>query len=498
MSFPVLNHHASVGLLLLDSEKQCVFSDPRACQLLADYGLGEDADLAGRLLAASEQGYLVAGVGEERRRLDVCSGGLEVRGGSCTYVLLSEKPALHSGVEQVLVQCRALQAAPFAVIITDTDGVIEWANPAFEEMTGYKPGDFLGRRASILKSGRHPECFYQDIFKTLLEGRVWKGELINRRKDGSLFDEEMIAIPIPGPDGVIRQFIAMKQDISHRSRLVREKEQLQVQLSHTNKMEAIGQLAAGIAHEINSPTQFVNDNLHFLKKSCSAILAILDGLDEHMREHGPLSGVITEQWTRLDYPFTREEVPQAILEAIDGIARIAGIVKAMKEFSHPGMHSKSKADLNHAIQNTVTVSKNEWKYAAEMKLDLAERLPLVDCNLGEINQVLLNLIVNAAHTIQDRIKAEEWKEKGAITITTRHLAEAGEVEITIADTGMGIPESIRDRILEPFFTTKDVGQGTGQGLSIAYHIICEKHRGRLSFDTEVGQGTAFHIHLPLS
>jgi signal transduction histidine kinase len=189
----------------------------------------------------------------------------------------------------------------------------------------------------------------------------------------------------------------------------------------------------------------------------------------------------------------KEEVPRAIEQTLDGVNRVAKIVRAMKEFSHPSSEGKVAADVNRLIDNTITVANNEWKYVADLVRDFDPSLPLVPCIAGELNQVILNLIVNAAHAIGESIKADPGR-KGIITITTR-AAEAG-VEIRVKDTGTGIPVEARAKIFDPFFTTKAVGKGTGQGLTIAHGVIVKKHGGRLSFETEMGVGTTFVIHLP--
>ncbi|MGH7869681.1 MAG: sensor histidine kinase, partial [Candidatus Dormibacteraceae bacterium] len=190
-----------------------------------------------------------------------------------------------------------------------------------------------------------------------------------------------------------------------------------------------------------------------------------------------------------------EQVPAAINETLEGIGRITRIVRAMKEFSHPGGKEMSPADLNKAIETTVTVARNEWKYVADLKLDLDPELPLVPCFLGEFNQAILNLVINAAHAISDVVKKHPGT-KGVIGVQTRR--DGAHVEIRVSDTGTGIPKPYQARIFEPFFTTKEVGKGTGQGLSIVYGSIVKKHGGTVSFETEEGKGTTFIIRLPVS
>ena len=198
---------------------------------------------------------------------------------------------------------------------------------------------------------------------------------------------------------------------------------------------------------------------------------------------------------KADLPYLVEEIPRAIEQSLEGVQRVTEIVGAMRDFSHPGSDQKSLVDLNHAINNTVTVSRNEWKYVAEMELDLDPSLPEVLCIPGEINQVLLNIIVNAAHAITDALEQKNLN-KGTISIAT-HKRD-GLVAIHISDTGAGIPKDIQHRIFDPFFTTKDVGKGTGQGLAIAHRVVTEKHGGFLRFETDQNTGTTFIIELPLA
>jgi signal transduction histidine kinase len=193
-----------------------------------------------------------------------------------------------------------------------------------------------------------------------------------------------------------------------------------------------------------------------------------------------------------DLDYLIENVPPAIAGAIEGLSRIATIVRSMKEFAHPDQSEKTSSDLNHAIQNTLIIARNEYKYVAELETDFGE-LPPIQCYLGEINQVVLNLLVNAAHAVSDVVK--DSGAMGKITVRTR--VDGDEVEISIGDSGTGIPAAAREKIFDPFFTTKEVGKGTGQGLAIARSVVVNKHGGTLRFDTECGKGTTFFIRLPV-
>jgi signal transduction histidine kinase len=197
----------------------------------------------------------------------------------------------------------------------------------------------------------------------------------------------------------------------------------------------------------------------------------------------------------VDTGYLLEEIPKAIDQTLEGVTRVAAIVGAMKEFSHPDTKEKIPLDLNHAINSTITVARNEWKYVAEMKTEFDPSLPLVSCLPGEFNQVILNLIVNAAHAIADVVN-KGGPKMGTITVQTRNCPEWA--EIRIQDTGTGIPKKAQSRIYDPFFTTKEIGKGTGQGLAIARTVIVVKHGGSIHFETEEGKGTTFIIRLPFS
>ncbi len=285
------------------------------------------------------------------------------------------------------------------------------------------------------------------------------------------------------------------------SRDITEHKLLEGQLRQAHKLESIGQLAAGIAHEINTPTQYVGDNTHFLQDAFGDLTQLLQKyeqlLDACRVGHPPpaLVAEVESLSAQFDLPYLSAEIPKAIQQSLEGISRVTKIVQSMKDFAHPSSAEKQAGDLNKAIESTITVARNEWKYVAEMVTDFAPDLPLVPCLLSEFNQVILNMIVNATHAISDVVGKGE-QDKGQITITTQR--EGDWAVISIADTGTGIPEKIRDKVFDPFFTTKQVGKGTGQGLAISHMVIVEKHGGSLSFKTEEGRGTTFFIRLPMT
>ena len=281
---------------------------------------------------------------------------------------------------------------------------------------------------------------------------------------------------------VERRTAELKERTIQLQEEIRQRMELETQLVHAQKMEAVGQLASGIAHEINSPSQFANDNILFLKDAVEGFIAEIDRAENAPDEK--------------EMDFLKENAPQAVEQAKEGIGRITTIVKSMKNFAYRDATSEKKPnDLNQAIRSTAVVATNEWKYHAELEMNLDETLPMVPCNIGEINQVVLNLIVNGAHAIRDRF---EDGQKGTLIVATNHYPEKDCVVISITDNGGGIPEDVQARIFEPFFTTKEVGVGTGQGLAIAHNVVVKSHGGQIWFDSKPGEGTTFYISLSMT
>lgn len=276
---------------------------------------------------------------------------------------------------------------------------------------------------------------------------------------------------------------------------ITERRLLEDQVGRSNKLEAIGQLAAGVAHEINTPTQLVGSNLRFLGQQLDTILGWLDKLHQQKdaaKTESKIPSLIMgseKDVTLAQLEYFKQEAPKAIEQSLEGIDRISHIVTAMRFFTHPGSENKEIADLNQIIQNAISLSRNEWKIIAEIKTDLDPNLPGVECLPIELSQVVLNIIINAIHAIQD-----SGEEKGQIVIVSRQAGEL--IEVSITDNGTGIPKEIQSKIFDPFFTTKDIGRGTGQGLAIAYTVIVKKHGGTLEFESETGKGTTFIISLP--
>jgi two-component system, NtrC family, sensor kinase len=310
----------------------------------------------------------------------------------------------------------------------------------------------------------------------------------------------------------MEQGLAMERVVSNKTaELVEQKARLakaldelrltQSKLLHAQKLQAIGQLAAGIAHEVNTPAQYVTDNVSFLQRAFDKLWRLLDAQSNALTaarngDATPQSfELVDEARTAAKLDYLARQVPRAIEQSMAGLGQVSAIVKAMKEFSHPSGVEKQPFDIHDVIESTSIVAKGEWKYVADLELSFDWNLPPILLLRNEFSQVLLNLIVNAAHAIGDALPAASC-EKGKIVIATK--AVGAHVEVRISDTGPGIPEAARSRVFEPFFTTKEVGRGTGQGLAIAYSVIVDKHGGTISFETEEGRGTTFIICLPLA
>lgn len=300
--------------------------------------------------------------------------------------------------------------------------------------------------------------------------------------------------PICQEDGQLISVQAMFEDVTQH----RESERQQ---NHRQKLEAVGELAAGIAHEINTPIQFIGDNIHFLQDAFVDLMRLIGAYDKTLRtlepavEHGAIRAV-EQLAVEIDLAYLTAEIPKAILHSLDGVARVADIVNAMRTFAHPASDVKVPMDINQALNNTLIVARNAYKYVANIETDFDGTLPLVPCEPGEINQVFLNIIVNAAYAIEDQLKDDPTQDRGVITLRTRR--EDGKAVVQIKDTGTGIAPEHINRVFDPFFTTKPVGKGTGQGLAIVHSIIVQKHHGRIDLTSVVGKGTQFTIYLPLT
>ena len=370
-----------------------------------------------------------------------------------------ERKERHRAEEQVRVQSSALEAVANGIILTDPAGKILFANKAFCAMTGYALEEILGKTPSFLNSGKHDADFFRALWNTILKGRVWQGELINRRKDGTFYNEEMTITPIQGTNGEISHFISVKQDITKRK-------QRKEQLHQARKMEAIGQLAGGIAHDFNNLLTVIHGNV---------------------------------QLVLMDESQLNEENRQCLKQVIDATERAGNLTRQLLAFGRKQVIQFQPLNLNDVIGNFTKMLKRVIGEHIVLQCCYAEDLPSVDADVGMIEQILINLIVNAR---------DAMPQGGSIVITTEAIsldvsrvdshpeAQPGEfVCITVGDTGMGIYPEYLPRIFEPFFTTKEAGKGTGLGLATVYGIV-KQHQGWIEVSSQLGSGTTFKIFLP--
>ena len=435
--------------------------------------------------------------------------------------------ALHTDCDRLrqeldLRNC-ALDAATAHFMLVDmlhpTQPIV-FVNRALAQTHGYEPAELIGTSALRLVDVDSCAPQLRQIGDAMRNGRILRTEIRSRRKDQSTFWAGIFLGPVHDAAGRVTHYVSVGADITARleeeqarrslqeqlAREMEQRERMAAELRIAHKLEAVGQLAAGIAHEINTPVQYVGDSVYFLRSALDALNGVLgayraevDALtsekasaeQDEDRRNGTL-GRLREAERGADLEFLSAEVPKAFDRALAGVERVATIVRAMKEFAHPYSPEQSAADLNHAIETTLIVAQNEYKYVAGIDTQFGD-IPEVMCNVGELNQVFLNLIVNASHAIQE---SGQDAQTGRITIATAQQAQS--VLITIGDNGRGIPQENIERIFDPFFTTKEVGKGTGQGLAITRSIVCERHGGRITVQSQVGQGTQFSIALPIA
>lgn len=517
----------------------------------------------------------------------------------------------------------AVEQSASAIVITDTQGTIEYVNDAFCRVTGYGRGEAIGQNPRILKSGRQPPEVYEELWRTITAGRQWRGEFHNKRKDGSLYWEIVTISPLVDASGSITHFLAIKDDISERkeleyrlrkqqAELVVKHEQLKslfhqveraksewestmdciddflilvdgenrirrcnqallvftgksfpevigkdwrdffaagfldqaeigreqngwidlfheptgrwfslgiypygkgegwvvalhdqteikrmttelnhayeelkkthMQLLQQEKLASIGQLAAGVAHEINNPMGFITSNLSAMGKYVERLSLYIDSQQQLLAD--PPHPELEQLRKSLKIDYVLGDIPKLLAESTDGAERVRTIVQNLKSFSRVDQAERERANLNDCLESTLSIAWNELKYTCTVEKEYDPDLPPLFCYPQQLNQVFLNILVNAAHAIE---------KSGVIRIRTWHDDQF--VYVSIGDTGRGIPEEIRHRIFEPFFTTKEPGKGTGLGLSISYDIVT-KHGGTIVLESEVGKGSTFTIHLP--
>jgi PAS domain S-box-containing protein len=373
------------------------------------------------------------------------------------------------------------------IAVVDQSGHRIYNNPTYGRLLGYTAEEL---KNTVSFQQIHPDdrpLVTRAAQKAVETGVGQIVEYRMRRKDGTYVTLESHSSFIRDSRGEIEALVISARDISDRRMAM-----------HTEKLSAIGQLAAGVAHELNTPAQYVSDNLTFLRDTWSELDAAMAFClaPAHAlipSDSGSSDGVIFAGPPR-DWDWLRKEVPKAISQSLEGIRRMTKILGAMRRFSHSGGGEREEVDLNEALDATITVAQHQIKEIADVQTDYQPDLPRVECYCDELNQVFLNLIVNATHAIRDA-STQGTRHRGKLTIRTRQIDQ--DVQIEIQDNGSGIPLDVRDRVFDPFFTTKQVGEGTGQGLAICHEIVVQKHHGTIWFDTEIDKGTTFFVRIPI-
>ncbi len=382
---------------------------------------------------------------------------------------------------------------PHALVVLDAAGRVLWANTAFSQLTGYGAWDAAGRSLTgLLRLGTRDDEPSLDLGDAVAAGRRFASTVAFHRKDGQTRWLDVHLTPVGDGAGAPASHAGILVDVTERVQTAHR-------LVHSEHLSAIGLLAAGVAHEIATPVQFVGDSVQFLRDAVADLtqaVTALRAVRQAVSAGAPATGAAeaaaaAEEAADLDYVL--EHLPRAVEACTEGLERVSHIARSLKEFAHPQQSAMASVDLNHLIGDTLTLARNEFKYVADLATDFAA-LPPVTCVAGSISQVVLNLIVNAAHAVADTVHGTG--RKGTIAVSTHR--EHDQVVITVRDSGAGIPAEILPHIFEPFFTTKAVGKGTGQGLAIAWDIVTRTHAGGIDVASTPGGGTTFHIRLPLA
>ncbi|MCR6632807.1 MAG: PAS domain S-box protein [Magnetospirillum sp.] len=402
---------------------------------------------------------------------------------------VSNRARIESSLRESRERLKGITDSLFeGVVVVDRHGRLSFANPsarALLALDGDPEGLPIDAVLSLDSRGR-PEASVPP-WTAVLEGgeNICDNDAVFVTADGRALD---VAYGCTGlrVGGEVKAVVISFRDISPLKAAQREALQ-------SSRMASVGQLAAGIAHEINTPIQYIGDNLRFISESIHSVAqAVAAGRALAAAAEASAAATYAETLANEDVDYLVEEIPRAVDQSLEGVGQVARIVLSMKEFSHPGSSSKTMVDINRALDNTVTVARNTWKHVAEVVTDYQPDLPPVPCYAGELNQVFLNIIVNAAHAIEAAGRAGE----GRISIATS--LRDGSVSIRLSDNGTGIADDIRDKIFDPFFTTKDVGKGTGQGLAISRDVVVVKHGGRIEVESRHGRGTVFTVLLPVA
>lgn len=381
-------------------------------------------------------------------------------------------------------------------VLLDDPPRLHCLNGAVETLTGYS-ADEIAAHSPDWEQIVHLDdrARYAESLKRCCQaGQAHKLQYRICARDGSTYDVLDRAIPVTDASENVIAVHGMIVNVTEQARTRRELERSQM-------LQSIGKLSAGIAHEINTPIQFLGDNMRFLQDGFRQLVDLIDSYRQVQQQIARLEEArqsveaVAAKEEEIDFEFLREEIPQAIQQSLEGVKLVSAIVSAMRDFSHIDERRKAPANINRALNSTIIILRNNLKYAADVEKELDPNLPEVFCCVDDLNQVFMNLLINACHSIEEAIQAGRYK-RGLIRVRT--YQDGDHVVVSISDTGMGIPENIRKKIFERFFTTKGKDRkGTGQGLATVLSIVRDKHNGTISLDSEVGVGTTFTVRLPV-
>lgn len=386
-------------------------------------------------------------VRSDKRRIDIAVDLKVLNSSDSSYQVLIAKDITDEKKKELdlLRYSNVIEHTINPIQITDAHGIMVYVNPAFEKQSGYSRKELIGKNPNVLSSGKHPKGFWRKVWETILAGKVWVGQVENKRKDGSPFHTELVISPIVGPSGEVVGFLGAHRDIT-------EQKLLEGQLVRSQKMEAIGTLAAGIAHEVGNPLTSISSLAQVIQRT-------------------------------VHDPFAKEK-----LELIKNeVTRISGIIRDLVDFSRPSLQVAKPTDVNQVVQDALNIVRYGKKVKnVNFETDLAENLPTLHLVPDQIVQVFINILMNAVDALDGKPG----------TIGLQSAVNGKHIAVRISDSGEGIPQKEIEKIFEPFFTTKEVGKGTGLGLWVSYGIV-KNFSGEIMVETSSGKGSTFTVLLPL-